>query len=66
VPAVGVDGPEATEAELRRLIGACTPAARAEIVSSGGPMANGHDAGAPVESEEWLAALIERANEVTT
>jgi SAM-dependent methyltransferase len=66
VPAVGVDEPGDTDAELRRLIGACTPAARAEIVSSAGPMANGHDASAPVESGEWLAAFIERANEVTT
>jgi glycosyltransferase involved in cell wall biosynthesis len=65
VPAAGVDGPGDTDKELRELIGACSPAARAEIVSSVGPPTNGHDASAPGEPQEWLAALIERANEVT-
>jgi hypothetical protein len=65
VPAAGTDRDGFTEAELRVLVEACSPAARAEIVSMKGDLANDHHAIASREPGEWLAGIVERASEET-
>jgi glycosyltransferase involved in cell wall biosynthesis len=54
-----------TEAELRMLVESCKPLARAEIVSIGTGRPTDHDVKASGKSQEWLAALAERATEET-
>jgi|GEM_PF-374698 glycosyltransferase involved in cell wall biosynthesis len=65
VPAAGTDRDGFTEAELRVLVEACSPTARAEIVSMKGDLADGHQAIASREPEQWLAGIVERAGEET-